>query len=86
MVNMNLPDYYNASLIDKHKLENMNEDELLKGYLILNAIFTFQSNIKYPSIPCYMDKNTTVYPLNGECFITGPEYIIAKRQNLYFYF
>jgi hypothetical protein len=56
MVNMNLPYYYNASLIDKQKLENLTEDELLNGYLIVNAIFKFPDSVKYPSIPCYIDK------------------------------
>lgn len=36
--------------------------------------------MKYPSIPCYVDKTTTIYPLKGSSFITGPEYNLALRQ------
>ena len=42
--------------------------------------FKFPPNVKYPSIPCYLDQSTTVYPLEGEGLITGPEYILARNQ------
>lgn len=33
-----------------------------------------------------MDKTTTVYPLQGKCLLTGPEYILARNQNCEFTF
>jgi len=39
--------------------------------------------VQYPSIPYYIDK-TTVYPLSGSSFLTGPEYILARNQGWYF--
>jgi hypothetical protein len=43
--------------------------------------------VKYPSIPCYIDKNATVYPLKGDnAFLTGPEYLLAKQQACTFEF
>lgn len=86
MVNMNLPDYYNASLINENELSQLTTEQLLNGYLILNALFIFDSNVKYPSIPCYIDKTSTVYPLSGECYLTGPEYILALKQGVKFTF
>jgi len=53
---------------------------LLKGYLALNCSFKFPESTKYPSIPCYVDKSTTVYPLEGNCILTGPEYLLARQQ------
>jgi len=28
-----------------------------------------------------MDKSTAVYPLTGDCLLTGPEYLLARNQN-----
>jgi len=42
--------------------------------------FQIQFECQYPSIPCYIDKTTTVYPLSGSSFLTGPEYILARNQ------
>jgi hypothetical protein len=53
----------------------------LKGYLVISGRFKFPDNTKYPSIPCFVDKTTTVYPLEGKCILTGPEYVLARRQN-----
>lgn len=58
----------------------------MKGYLILNGSFKFPANTKYPSIPCYIDKTTTVYPLQGKALISGPEYVLAKSQKCKFTF
>lgn len=47
---------------------------------MVNCDFEFPSNVKYPSIPCYVDKTTTVYPLKGTAFLTGPEFLLAKKN------
>lgn len=52
----------------------------MKGYLVLNGNFKFPVSRKFPSIPGYMDKETTVYPLQGKCLLSGPEYILALNQ------
>lgn len=57
---------------------------ILDGFLIINTKFVFPSNVKYPSIPCYIDKTTTVYPLSGDAFLTGAEYLLALRQGCLF--
>jgi hypothetical protein len=57
----------------------------MNGYLIVNCDFEFPSHTKYPSIPCYVDKTTTVYPLKGfSAFLTGPELLLAKKQDCTF--
>jgi len=80
MADLALPDYYNGSLIDPSELKNWTAENFLNGYLIVNGDFSFPEHVKYPSIPCYVDKTTTVYPLNGSCYLTGPEYWLAIRQ------
>lgn len=52
----------------------------MSGYTIVFVHFKFPEQVKYPSIPVYIDKTTTVYPLEGTAYITGPEYILAKNQ------
>ena len=59
------------------------DEPFLTGYLIINTDLKFNSNVQYPSIPYYIDK-TTVYPLSGSSFLTGPEYILARNQGWYF--
>lgn len=87
MADLALPDYYNAKLITKEELFSWGAEEFLRGYLIVNVNFEFPEHVKYPSIPCYVDKTTTVYPLKGEnAFLTGPEYWLAKQQGCVFTF
>ena len=83
---LSLPAYNGGRLIDPEDVKGWNDDELLKGYLILNGTFKFPDCTKYPSIPCYMDKTTTVYPLLGKCLLTGPEYVLARNQMCEFEF
>jgi hypothetical protein len=56
----------------------------MQGYLIINGSFKFPSNVKYPSIPCYIDEASTIYPLEGSCLLTGPEFIVARNQGCEF--
>lgn len=80
MTYLTLPDYTAARILEASKVEAMTYEQLLKGYLILSGSFKFPPETKYPSIPCYADKTTTVYPLTGDCILTGPEYLLAKQQ------
>jgi len=61
MVHMSLPEYYNGSLIEPGIVYKLTNEQLLNGYLIVNGDFNFTTTVKYPSIPCYIDKSTTVY-------------------------
>jgi len=66
---------YNASKID-----------FTQSYAALRVKFKFPASIKYPPIPVALDKNITIYPLEGETLISGLEYLSAKnilRQELY---
>jgi hypothetical protein len=84
MTDLSLPAYSEGKMITFDEIEKWSSEQLLKGYLILYTTFKFLNDVKYPSIPCYVDENTTVYPLEGTCLITGPEYILAKNQGCEF--
>ena len=75
------PEYESCRRISKSELKELSLEDILYSYLIINADFEFPIDTKYPSIPCYVDENCTVYPLSGECVLTGAEYLLAKEQN-----
>jgi hypothetical protein len=80
MTHLSLPDYNKGVLLTPEVLKSWSNEDLLKGYLIIRGNFKFPDNTKYPSIPCYMDNTTTVYPLQGNCLLTGPELLLARSQ------
>jgi len=84
MVNLPLPDYNKGSLINCEDLDEWPLEKFLTGYLIIHTEFKFPGHVKYPSIPVYVDKGTTVYPLEGVGYLTGPEYLLAKQQECVF--
>lgn len=81
MTHLALPDYARGGSIDSQKVLKLSNVELLQGYYIINCSFKFPDSVKYPSIPCYIDKTTTVYPLSGKAMLTGPEFLLARNQN-----
>ena len=62
----------------------MTDEDLLYSYIIIKGKFSFPKTVKFPSIPCFVDKDTTAYPLSGECVLTGAEYIVARNQGCEF--
>lgn len=78
------PDYSSLRRLDRKELHALTRDEILYSYLIIHAQFEFPPETKYPSIPCYVDENCTIYPLRGVCVITGAEYILALSQGCRF--
>ena len=84
MTDIPLPNYYDTKLMTKEEVMDLNEVQLMTGFLSVNCSFVFPEDTKYPSIPCYVDKTTTVYPLRGSSFVTGPEFLLAKQQGAIF--
>jgi hypothetical protein len=74
------PDYENCFRLTLAALQTMSKKDILFSYLIIHAEFEFPIETKYPSIPCFIDENCTVYPLKGKCVITGAEYLLALSQ------
>lgn len=78
------PDYSKARRLTIIELDKMSEEELILSYTVIKTSFKFPKNTKFPSIPCFVDKDTTVYPLSGSGILTGSEYLLAKEQGCYF--
>lgn len=78
------PDYKNLRELDDKAVVKLTPREILNGYFVIKTKFSFPDSVKFPSIPCYADETTTVYPLNGEGFVTGFEYLLALSQGCEF--
>lgn len=75
------PNYELARRISPNEIRVMTDNELLYSYTTIEVKnFRFPGTIVYPSIPCYSDEVTTVYPQTGKAVLTGSEYITARNQ------
>lgn len=74
------PEYAHAITLKASDFKRLSDEKILNSYMVINCTFGFPDTVKYPSIPCYVDETTTVYPLNGSAILTGPEYILARNQ------
>jgi len=74
------PDYSKGKIISKIDLSRMSKEDILYSFIIIKCTFKFPSIIKYPSIPCFLDETTTIYPLEGSAVLTGSEYLLAISQ------
>jgi hypothetical protein len=74
------PQYNESRMLEKEELDSMSFRSILYSYIVMKVSFEFKEDIKYPSIPCYIDEVATVYPLRGEAVLTGAEYLLARKQ------
>lgn len=78
------PNYNKSRHLTVKEFKSLEDKDLIFNYLILKAKFKFPDSVKYPSIPTYLDETTTIYPLEGECVLTGIEYLTARNQGCEF--
>lgn len=78
------PKYSASRNLSKEELNDLNNSDLINNYIVMSVKFSFPKSIKYPSIACYLNENTTIYPLEGVSVITGVEYLLAKEQGCEF--
>jgi hypothetical protein len=74
------PNYKKSKIVLNKELMTKDDNWFIENYVVVQVDFNFSEKVKYPSIPCYLDKTTTVYPLSGEALLTGPEFLLAKTQ------
>jgi hypothetical protein len=79
------PNYSKGKKLNQTELLQMTNDEILFSYIIIQCNFIFPDDVKYPSIPVYVN-NITIYPLKGEALLTGSEFLLAKSQKCKFLF
>lgn len=78
------PAYDKYRVIKLSEFKNLSNEEVLFSYTIIQTSFEFPKETKYPSIPCFVDENCTIFPLKGTAIITGAEYILALEQGCNF--
>jgi hypothetical protein len=75
------PDLKRARSLTEKELNTMlHEEEVINSFIIMKGSFEFSMDVKYPSIPVSVDKDTTIFPLEGDCILTGAEYVLAINQ------
>jgi len=65
----------------KTLLDELGAEKLLRSYTALKIKFVFPSTIKYPNLPVRLDFSSIIFPLSGETFCTGLEFLLAMRLN-----
>ena len=80
LYNIGHPLYEKGRILTEQELCGLSPYELLFSYTIVKCSFEFPSTVKYPSIPVYVNETSTVYPLKGEAYLTGAEFILARNQ------
>ena len=62
-------------------LNLLGESKILKSYTALKIKFSFPPTVKYPNLPVRLDFSSIIFPLSGETFCTGSEFIQAMHLN-----
>jgi len=82
MAMLDYPDWDSREMIREQNgdelLSSLNYD-LIKSYTALKIKFEFPPTVKYPNIPVRLDFTSVVFPLTGETFCTGHEFLLAMR-------
>jgi len=82
MAMLDYPDWDSREMIGGQNgdelFSSLNYD-LIKSYTALKIKFEFPSTVKYPNIPVRLDFSSVVFPLTGETFCTGHEFLLAMR-------
>lgn len=84
MAMMGDPAYDRICILSEEELNELSENDLLYSYTIIHCNFEFDNSVKFPSIGCFIDQTTTVYPLKGTGLLSGAEYLLAKTQGCKF--
>jgi len=59
----------------------LGESKILKSFTALKIKFCFPPTVKYPNLPVRLDFSSIIFPLSGETFCTGSEFIQAMHLN-----
>jgi len=65
----------------KALLEALGLEKIIQSYTALKIKFAFPSSVSYPNLPVRLDFSSIIFPLSGETFCTGSEFLLAMRLN-----
>jgi len=63
----------------KDLLEALGLEKIIKSFTALKIKFVFPPCVSYPNLPVRLDFNSIIFPLSGETFCTGSEFLLAMR-------
>jgi len=52
---------------------------LINSYTALKIQFEFPSSVRFPNLPVRLDFSSIIFPLTGETFCTGHEFVLAMK-------
>jgi len=54
-------------------------NSIIKSYTALKIQFEFPSSVRFPNLPVRLDFSSIIFPLTGETFCTGHEFVLAMK-------
>ena len=83
MAMLDYPDWNSKKMIGCKKGEDFLLEEgvsrILRSYTSLKIKFVFPSNVRFPNLPVRLDFSSIIFPLSGETFCTGHEFVLAMK-------
>jgi len=83
MAMLDYPDWNSKKMIGCKKGEDFLLEQgvsrILRSYTSLKIKFEFPSNVRFPNLPVRLDFSSIIFPLTGETFCTGHEFVLAMK-------
>jgi len=82
MAMLEYPDWDQKQMIGEltgEEFQSKFKFDLINSYTALKIKFEFPLTVKYPNIPVRLDFTSVVFPLTGESFCTGHEFLLAMN-------
>jgi hypothetical protein len=76
---MGNPDYNEPIFIDNNNINTFTNEQFIHSYTAMLVTFKHKENIKFPVFGVKVNTDDTIYSKEGQTFITGPEYVVAKN-------
>lgn len=54
-------------------------NSIINSYTALKIQFEFPSSVRFPNLPVRLDFSSIIFPLTGETFCTGHEFVLAMK-------
>ena len=82
MAMLEYPDWDQKRMIGEltgEEFQSNKNFDLINSYTALKIKFEFPSTVKYPNLPVRLDFTSVIFPLTGETFCTGHEFLLAMK-------
>jgi len=83
MAMLDYPDWNSRKTIGKMSGEDflleIGMTRILRSFTALKIQFEFPSTVRFPNLPVRLDFSSIIFPLTGETFCTGHEFLLAMK-------